>query len=102
MSEHDADVTVRDNSELNRYEALVDPDGEQTVAGFATYEVDDGRITFLHTEVDDAYGGHGIGGAIVQQSLDDVRAKGFTVHPVCPFYKKFIKGHPEYEDLLAG
>jgi predicted GNAT family acetyltransferase len=96
MSEHDAEITVRDNPEKSRYEALVGG----VVAGFADYERQDGVIAFLHTEVDDAYEGHGIGGTLVQESLDDVRAQGMTVRPVCPFYKKYIREHPEYADLL--
>jgi predicted GNAT family acetyltransferase len=111
MSEHDADspedlvVSVRDNPEKSRYEALVDApggaNGPRSVAGFATYEVQGSRITFLHTEVDDAYEGHGIGSRLVRQSLDDVRERGLTVRPVCPFYKRYIREHPEYADLVA-
>lgn len=108
MSEHNPDapeedpLRVRDNPEKRRYEAVVEENGQQRVAGFATYERHDGLIAFLHTEVDDAYEGHGIGGTLVQQSLDAVRTKGLTVRPVCPFYAKFFDEHPEYADLLGG
>ncbi|MDQ6642221.1 MAG: N-acetyltransferase [Actinomycetota bacterium] len=98
MSQPDADVTVRDNPDKSRYEAIVDG----ATAGFATYERHDGLIAFLHTEVDDAYEGQGIGHVLVQQSLHDVRHKELTVRPVCPFYKKFFSEHPEYADLLGN
>ncbi|MGI9155733.1 MAG: GNAT family N-acetyltransferase [Marmoricola sp.] len=96
----DTNVTVQDNPDESRYEAFVN--GEQTVAGFATYERHNGLIAFLHTEVGDEYGGQGIGSVLVQQSLDDVRTKELTVRPVCPFYKKYLDEHPEYADLLGG
>lgn len=108
MSEHRPEATeenalsVRDNPERSRYEAVIDANGQQSVAGFATYERHDGLIAFLHTEVDAAYEGRGVGGTIVQKSLDDVRTKGLTVRPVCPFYAKFFEEHPEYADLLGG
>jgi predicted GNAT family acetyltransferase len=97
MTELGEDIVVRDNPDQNRYEALVD--GE--VAGFALYERIEGLIAFVHTEVDDAYGGRGIGSILVKRSLDDVRSKDLTVRPVCPFYKAFFAEHPEYADLLT-
>lgn len=98
MSEHASEITVRDNPDQHRYEALVDG----KVAGFATYQRHDRLITFVHTEVEDAYEGHGIGGTIVRKSLDDVRSQGLTVRPLCPFYKRFLEHHSEYADLLEG
>jgi predicted GNAT family acetyltransferase len=98
MTETPGDIEVRDNPDQSRYEAVVDG----KVAGFAVYERIDGLIAFVHTEVDDAYSGLGIGSQIVQQSLDDVRSKELTVRPVCPFYKAFFEQHPEYADLLGG
>ena len=97
MTETPGAIEVRDNPDQHRYEAVVDG----TVAGFAVYERVDGLIAFLHTEVDDAFSGLGIGTQLVQQSLDDVRRKELTVRPVCPFYKAFFDEHPEYADLLS-
>jgi predicted GNAT family acetyltransferase len=36
----------------------------------------------------------------VQGALDQVRAAGMKVIPVCPFVKAWIGKHPEYKDLL--
>lgn len=96
----DPSVTVRDNPDESRYEAFVD--GEQSPAGYSTYERHDGLIAFLHTEVGEEYAGQGIGNVLVQQSLHDVRTKELTVRPVCPFYKKFFDEHPGYTDLLGA
>ena len=60
-----------------------------------------GRITFVHTEVDDAYAGQGLGGKLARAALDDVRARGLAVRPDCPFIKGWIAKHPDYADLVA-
>jgi predicted GNAT family acetyltransferase len=91
------EIEVRDNPAESRYEAIVD--GE--VAGHASYERIEGLIAFLHTEVDEAFSGRGVGHVLVQRSLDDVRSKDLTVRPVCPFYKTFLAEHPQYADLLG-
>lgn len=93
-----ADIEVIDNPDESRFEAKVD--GE--VAGFAAYRLSDGRIVFTHTEVDDAYGGQGVGGALARGALDQVRAAGDRkVVALCPFIAAYIDKHPDYQDLLA-
>jgi predicted GNAT family acetyltransferase len=36
----------------------------------------------------------------VAATLDDVRARGITILPVCPFVKAFLADHEEYLDLV--
>ena len=91
-----ADVTVTDDPENHRYVATVD--GEQ--AGIAVYHLAQGRHLFVHTEVDDAFSGQGVGGQLVQGALDDVRAGGGKVVPLCPFVKRWIGDHEEYRSLI--
>jgi predicted GNAT family acetyltransferase len=91
------DVQVTNNEAEQRYEARVD--GE--LAGSAYYDTADDLIVFTHTEVDDAYEGHGVGSALARFALDDVRADGRRrVIPRCPFIKGWIDRHPDYRDLL--
>jgi len=92
-----ASVQIFDNSAEERYEAQVDG----TVAGEAYYELQPGRIVFLHTEVDPAFEGRGIGSMLAKDALDDVRSKGLRVVARCPFFARYIRQHPEYQDLLA-
>ena len=47
-------------------------------------------------------GGHGLGGTLVRGALDDVRARGGSVVPLCPFVRGWIDRHPEYQDLLSA
>jgi predicted GNAT family acetyltransferase len=89
-------VTVRDRPEELRYE--IEEDGE--VAGFIVYRRDNGVITMLHTDVEPRREGEGVGSELVRGALDDVRARGLKVRPLCPFVAAFIKRHPAYDDLV--
>ena len=92
-----SDVVVQDNPAEARVEARVD--GE--LAGFAAYVDREATRVFTHTEVDPAYGGQGVGGAIARGALDGARASGRSVVPLCPFIKGWIEKHPDYADLVA-
>ncbi|WP_433326898.1 GNAT family N-acetyltransferase [Spirillospora sp. CA-294931] len=91
-------IEIIDVPEKSRYEANVD--GAR--AGFAAYRKEGGRVVFTHTEVDEAYGGQGVGGALARGALDDARAKGLSVVPECHFIKSWIDKHPDYADLVAA
>ena len=91
------ELSVRDDPAQSRYEVLAD--GE--VAGFAAYQLHEPRITFTHTEVGEQYGGQGVGSALASGALDDVRRRGLTVIPLCPFIAGYIKKHvDDYLDLV--
>lgn len=90
-------VQVFDNPAEERYEARVD--GE--LAGEAFYVQQPGRVVFTHTEVHPEFEGRGIGSLLAKDALDDARAKGLRVVARCPFIARYIRQHPEYQDLLA-
>ncbi len=90
------DVEVTDNPDKARFEIAAD--GE--LAGFAQYHLRDGVIAFTHTQTDDRFRGHGLGGRLVQASLDAVRARHLAVLPYCPFVQSWITAHREYADLI--
>jgi uncharacterized protein len=92
-----ADVEVTNNEAEKRYEARMG--GE--LAGAAYYDSADDLIVFTHTEVDEAFEGHGVGSALARGALDDVRADGRRkVIARCPFIRGWIERHPDYQDLL--
>jgi predicted GNAT family acetyltransferase len=55
---------------------------------------------FTHTEVQPANEGQGVGTAIARHVLDQARAQGRHVIPVCTFMAGWIRKHPEYVDLV--
>lgn len=87
---------VRDDPDNHRY--VIEVDGE--VVGYAEYHLRGGRHFFVHTEVDEEHTGRGLATALVKGALDDVRAAGGVVVPLCPLVAAYIKRHPEYEDLI--
>jgi predicted GNAT family acetyltransferase len=90
------ETTVRDVPEQNRFEIR---DGERLL-GVAEYQRRGDQVRFTHTEVDPSAGESGLGSTLVRSALDDVRAAGGTVVPLCSFVRGWIERHPEYGDLV--
>lgn len=59
-------------------------------------------IIIDHTEVPDALRGRGAGQALVARAVEDARAEGRRIVPLCPFAKAQIARHPEWQDVLQG
>lgn len=91
-------IDVRDNPSEGRYEILVDG----SVAGFTTYTLHSDRISLIHTEIAEEYGGRGLGARLVAEELDDLRRRGLQVLPFCPLVRQFIEDHPPYLDLVPA
>ncbi|HEX7428798.1 MAG TPA: GNAT family N-acetyltransferase, partial [Mycobacterium sp.] len=70
--------------------------------GFAEYRRRPGIISFIHTEIDPARNGEGLGTLLVKTALDTARAEGLAVLPYCPFVQGFIDRHREYLDLVPA
>ncbi len=99
MSEPDggSDLVVVDVPEGSRYEAR---SGDRLL-GFVEYRLLTGRITFTHTEVLPDAAGQGVGSLLARSVLDDARARGLRVRPLCPFIAAWIGRHPGYADLVV-
>ncbi len=89
-------VTVRNDPERGRFEVSVGP----VLAGHATYHAQPGLVTVLHTEIDPAYEGRGVGSELVRGLLDDIRGRDARVLAICPFVRAYLDRHPEYADLV--
>jgi predicted GNAT family acetyltransferase len=89
--------TVVNVPDASRYELR---DGDRMI-GEAAYRRRNGRIAFIHTEVDEALEGRGLGSRLVETALEDARRDGLEVVPLCPFVAAFIERHPEYEEVVA-
>ena len=88
---------IIDNKAHHRFELEV----EGHVAK-SFYRIENGVITFIHTEVPPELGGKGIGSRLIKGALDQVRTSGLKVIAECPFVKAYIDKHAEYADLLKG
>ena len=54
-----------------------------------------------HTGVPDSFRGTGAGLALVAAMVEDARATGFKVVPLCPFVNAMRQKHPEWADVFA-
>ena len=86
-------MEVRDNPEEQRYE-LVDDD---QVLGELFYRRYPDRVLLVHTDIPPALEGQGRGSRLVAGALDDARAQGLRVVPVCPFVRSYLQRHPEQQ-----
>lgn len=66
------------------------------------YTQDGNRLALTHTVVYDRFGGRGFAAQLVKFVLDDIRANGQTVVPVCSYVQSYLAKHPEYNDLVAS
>ncbi|MEV4544281.1 GNAT family N-acetyltransferase [Micromonospora echinaurantiaca] len=90
--------TVTDVPERERFEAR---DEAGALAGVVTYQLTGAIIAYTHTEVDTAFEGQGVGSTLARAVMDDARAKGRTVVPICPFLSGWLGKHPEYDSVVA-
>jgi predicted GNAT family acetyltransferase len=97
MPDNSSEISIVRNEHRHRYEALFD--GE--LAGSMTYRLAEGTIELVHTEIDDAFEGKGIGSVFVHDVLDEIRRDGERrVIASCPFVAEWIDRHPDYADLV--
>ena len=93
----DMDVKREDGPTGGRY--LVTIDGHTAEMTYSKAGAT--RIIIDHTGVPDALRGKGAGQALVQRAVEDARAAGIKIIPLCPFAKAQSEKHPEWQDVLA-
>ncbi len=81
---------ITDDRANHRFVTTVDGHEAELV-----YQRDGHRLVLVHTEVPDALGGQGLGGALVQAAVDVAAADGLTVVPRCDFARGWLERHPE-------
>ena len=91
-----SNLTITNNEALHRYEAAL----EGQLAAYAEYNLLTDAIMFTHTEVLPEHEGKGVGSGIARHVLDEARANGRHVIPVCQFIAGYIRKHREYAELV--
>jgi predicted GNAT family acetyltransferase len=59
-------------------------------------------IIIDHTEVPEAFRGQGAGLRLVTRAVEDMRAAGKKIIPLCPFANAQFRKHAEWADVLKG
>lgn len=66
-----------------------------------TYSISNEHMIIIdHTLVPVAWRGQGLGKALVQRAVEDARARGVQIVPLCPFAKALIHKTPDWQDVL--
>jgi predicted GNAT family acetyltransferase len=96
VSDPEETPTVRDDRSRQRF--VLELDG---AVGELTYEMEDGRLFLLHTEVADALRGHGAGGRLVRAAVARASDDGLTVVPWCPYARRWLREHSDVADTVT-
>ena len=59
-------------------------------------------IIIDHTEVPEAFRGQGAGIQLVTRAVEDARAAGLKIIPLCPFAQAQFRRHSDWADVLKG
>ena len=90
-----SNVQVSHNQQDQQFEADVEGG-----TALITYDVDDGVITFIHTEVPPEAEGRGVARALATQALQYARDNKLRVVPQCAYVASFVKKNRDYDDIL--
>lgn len=91
-------ISYTDRVHKGRFVARVDGvegEGELTIS-----KVSDVLVIADHTLVPQTMRGTGAGSALVNALINDARAKGYRIVPLCPFVRAQSQKHPEWSDVI--
>lgn len=90
-------IDVTDNAARNRYELEVDG---QTA--YARYRKESGVLFIDYVEAPPALRGTGAAGRLMDGMMQQARAEGLKVTPICGYAALWLRRHPDYSDMMAG
>lgn len=77
----DQPVEVTEDTHAQRFDLRVGP----AVVGHAAYRLSPGRVVFVHTEIEPAYRGRGLGQRLAAEALARMRERGLAIEATCWF-----------------
>lgn len=94
------EIQFEDHGSKGRYFIRAPAGG---VAEMTFTKIGESQIIIDHTEVPDAFRGQGAGLRLVTRAVEDARAAGKTIIPLCPFAAAQFRRHAgEWADVLKG
>lgn len=95
MSE--AEILLERNGRHGRY-LLPLPDGQPAQLTFV--ETSPGRIAIDYSFVPPAYRGKGMALRLIKRAVEDARANGCKIAPLCGYVASEFRHHPQWADVL--
>jgi predicted GNAT family acetyltransferase len=89
-----ADIDIRDDRPGGRLEAFEDGDAVGAIGYFAL-DATPPALVAVHTAVDEAHQGKGIGSALVRHFYRMAAAEDVPVVPLCPYAAQWAQRHPD-------
>ena len=97
MSDAEPEIQLEDSGSKGRYLLR---SAEGAVAEMTFTKVGEHIVIIDHTEVPDAFRGQGAGLRLVTRAVEDARAAGKKIIPLCPFANAQFRRHAEWADVL--
>ncbi|WP_338242006.1 GNAT family N-acetyltransferase [Aurantiacibacter hainanensis] len=94
------DIRLEDNGTKGRFAVALDGHDEEAELTFS--RASQVLVIVDHTFVPDSMRGMGVGKALAQRVVEEARAKGFRIVPLCPFFKAQATRHPDWSDVVQG
>ena len=88
-------INVVNNKDKQRFELNLGTD-----IAYMEYRYQNDTKVLMHTYVPEKYRGKGNALKFIQQVLDDIRKAKTQVMVNCAAVSRFLKEHPEYNDLV--
>lgn len=89
-------AAVVHNAAYRRFE--MDVDGHLSVL---EYTFKNHRLFLTHTEVPPVLQNQGLGTRLAHAALEYAHKNELNVVAICPFIKKYVDGHPEYQSFVT-
>jgi len=96
MSDATPEIELEEGGSKGRY--VYRADGAEAEMTFS--KAGEHMIIIDHTEVPDAFRGQGVGARLVARAVEDARAAGKKIIPLCPFANAQFRRHKEWADVL--
>lgn len=93
----ESEIQLEDKGSKGRY-VIRTASGEEAEMTFT--KVGERQIIIDHTGVPDAFRGQGAGLRLVTRAVEDARAAGKKIIPLCPFAASQFRRHQEWADVL--
>lgn len=86
---------IHDNAEAKRYELKI---GNEVAV--VTYNLSEPNLMITETLVPVPLEGQGLASRLAKHVIEDARARGLLILPVCPFFAGYFQKHPEHADVV--